>query len=346
MFLKEKFKLSSSVNQYVLAYFVFVLLFYGIRYTADWASYTQMIEHPELSPDLLFRFLAERVRGECGFSYIYQLHIVLMGGIYLLLLKRTVGCPVLAIIYAIDIYLFMANQIRFYLAWPLMLLAILSFYRKEFVAFALLAFLAVMSHKSLILLFPAALVCDWALHRWPFSRALVILTAITLASGLLTWVDFGSGFWLGRLQVYQEMGKDVTFIRAVYNQLPYLVCLALVVSVHRRVLKAFPNVLTEDGTYRYLLVLSLTPLLFVGFSFYMMVFSQRFSQSMILIWFMYFYWCYRKYSDVTLKEGIRIASVVVFLINPFFACVSALIKENYFNCSEIFKMLLSYSLFS
>lgn len=80
MFLKEKFKLSSSVNQYVLAYFVFVPLFYGIRYTADWAAYTQMIEHPELSSDLLFRFLAERVRGECGFSYIYQLHIVLMGG--------------------------------------------------------------------------------------------------------------------------------------------------------------------------------------------------------------------------------------------------------------------------
>lgn len=66
MFLKEKFKLSSSVNQYVLAYFVFVLLFYGIRYTADWATYTRMIEHPELSLDLLFRFLAERVRGECG----------------------------------------------------------------------------------------------------------------------------------------------------------------------------------------------------------------------------------------------------------------------------------------
>lgn len=83
MFLKEKFKLSSSVNQYVLAYFVFVLLFYGIRYTADWATYTQMIEHPELSSDLLFRFLAERVRGECGFSYIYKLHIVLMGGGYI-----------------------------------------------------------------------------------------------------------------------------------------------------------------------------------------------------------------------------------------------------------------------
>lgn len=227
-----------------------------------------------------------------------------------------------------------------------MLLAILSCYRKEFVAFVLLAFLAVMSHKSLILLLPAVLVCDWALNRWPFSRALVILTAITLASGLLTWVDFGSGFWLGRLQVYQEKVKDATFIGAVYNQLPYLVCLALVVSVHRRVLKAFPNVLTEDGTYRYLLVLSLTPLLFVGFSFYVMVFSQRFSQSMILIWFMYFYWCYRKYSDVTLKEEIRIASVVVFLINPFFACMYALIKEHYFNCSEIFKMLLSYSLFS
>lgn len=63
MFLKEKFKLSSSVNQYVLAYFVFVLLFYGIRYTADWATYTRMIEHPELSLDLLFRFLAERVNG-------------------------------------------------------------------------------------------------------------------------------------------------------------------------------------------------------------------------------------------------------------------------------------------
>ena len=32
-------------------------------------------------------------------------------------------------------------------------------------------------------------------------------------------------------------------------------------------------------------------------------------------------------------------------INPFFACVYALIKEHYFNCSEIFKMLLSYKLF-
>lgn len=346
MFFKERFKLSSSVNQYVLAYFVFVLLFYGIRYTADWAPYTQMIEHPELSPDLLFRFLAERVRGEFGFSFIYQLHIVLIGGAHLLLLKRTVGCPFLAVIYAIDIYLFMANQIRFYLAWPLMLLAILSFYRKEFVAFALLAFLAVMSHKSLILLLPAALVCDWALRRWHFSRALIILTGITLATGLLTWVDFGSGFWLGQLQVYQEMGKDATFIGAVYNQLPYLICLALVVSVHRCVLKVFPNVLTEDGIYRYLLVLALTPLLFVGFSFYVIVFSQRFAQSMILIWFMYFYWCYRKYSDAPLKEGISIASVVVFLINPFFACVYALIKGYYFNCSEIFKTLLSYSLFS
>ena len=79
------------------------------------------------------------------------------------------------------------------------------------------------------------------------------------------------------MQAYQGMGKDATFIGAGYNQLPYLVCLALVVSVHRWMLKAFPNVLTEDGTYRYLLVLSLTPLLFVGFSFYVMVFSQRFS---------------------------------------------------------------------
>lgn len=75
-----KLKLTSSVNQYILAYFIFTLLFYGIHYTADWAAYEQMIERPELSSDLLFRFLAERVRGDFGFSFIYQLHIILMGG--------------------------------------------------------------------------------------------------------------------------------------------------------------------------------------------------------------------------------------------------------------------------
>lgn len=56
MFLKEKVRLSSSVNQYVLAYFVFVLLFYGTHYTVDRAPYTQMIEHSELSRIYSFGF--------------------------------------------------------------------------------------------------------------------------------------------------------------------------------------------------------------------------------------------------------------------------------------------------
>ena len=54
MFLKEKVRLSSSVNQYVLAYFV--LLFYGTHYTVDRAPYTQMIEHSELSRIYSFGF--------------------------------------------------------------------------------------------------------------------------------------------------------------------------------------------------------------------------------------------------------------------------------------------------
>lgn len=330
-------------NRYLLAYVIFVLMFIGIRYTSDWNGYQKFLETPELCPDLLFRFIAEYVHGKIEFSTIYKAHIFLMGGVYLLLIRRTVDCPAIAILYAVDIYLFMANQIRFYLAWPIMLLAIFSFYKKEFIIFAILAILSILSHKSVILLLPCAFLCNFFLRRMCFEKAICLLFGISLVVGLFSWHDFGSGFGLRQLHYYQQISKSATITGLFFAQLPYLTCLALIISIHRSISKITPNVL-DDLIYRYLLVLSLVPILFIGFSFYVTVFSQRFSLSMILIWFMYFYWSYCKYANRKQREGIVVVAAVVFFINPFFACFYALYKGNYFHCMEIFRMLHSYSL--
>ncbi len=331
-------------SQYIFAYFIFVFLFVGLNYTADWGWYVSFLDSPYLCPDILFRFIAECLQGSVSFTWVYKTHILLMGMLYLILIRRTVDFPFIAVLYAIDIYLYMANQIRFYFAWPIILLSIYSFYKKEYVLFVVLAVIAVFSHKSVILLLPAVFLCDFILCHVRFEKALFLLTSMSILIGSFTWFDFGSGFGFNQIYAYQRIAENITFIGAIYNQIPYFVCLTVIICVHQFILKVKQNVL-EDRIYRYLLILSLTPVIFVGISFYLIVFSQRFSQSMTLVWFMYLYWCYRKYSNSDLKCSIRIVSVIIFIINPFFSCVYALIKQNFYNCLEIFKMIKSYGLF-
>ena len=320
---------------------VFILLFFGIHYTADWENYEYFILNPEVCPDYLYRYFVYIFSDyEIGYGFLFKIHVLLMALVYVFLARLIIAIPEISIIYAIEIYLLMANQIRFYLAWPLMLLAIYVFYRKKYILFIILSVISVLSHQATAIVIVVVLVCDFVFRRLSFGKFLCLLLSLS------AFLTFFICFCLDdeRINHYKMLHSQATILGGMWNELPFVICILIVARIHNIVLSVRPYV-CHDIKYRYLFCLSMSVVLFLGVGFYLQTCIQRYVESMLLIWMMYIIYCYRIIQIKRFKMEFIQLFFIVIGISPIFSLLYYVLTGKDYSIDELIKMFSSYNIF-
>lgn len=333
-------KISANIKS-GLCFIVYVLIFIGITYTADWSNYENFIVTPEDCPDPLFRFFASFCSCfNLKFSFIFKLYIILMGMAYIYLARKFCVNVFVVIIFAVNVYLLMANQIRFYLAWPLILIAIYDLLERKNISFIFFAVLSFLSHQSVILVFFAFLLCSFISRHCKFASFIFIMLLLSICLAFFSWADFN----VAKISMYQNIHREATILGSLYNEIPFWICSLIIIRVHFVMVKNNENILS-DISYGYLFNLSFCVILFYGIGFFLHIFVQRFVESMILVWLIYVLYCYNKIELIVIKKKLLLLFAVICIVNPFFALLHYFVKEEDYYMTELVETLSSYSLF-
>ncbi len=78
--------LKYSTVGWVIALFIFIIAFWGVRYNSDWEGYSYFYTHSDQSPDIAFGMLSDIFVGyDFEYYYLYRFHIIVMSLAFLFL---------------------------------------------------------------------------------------------------------------------------------------------------------------------------------------------------------------------------------------------------------------------
>lgn len=307
----------------------FILAFWGVTYTADWAGYEQSFENDLERRDLAFGFIGSIMANLGQFEYqsVYRAHVVLMGILFPFFISRWQKNPFfVSTIFVILTYVGLANQIRFYVAFPLVLIGFYALIcKKNWFSFALFSVLAYVFHSSI--LFFIVVVLFFYFHILKRER---LVTNIVLINIFLAIISFwGLKFinqLIGEFSVYLVSDKLSTLAGGIYSAFPSMLAIGLVLFSNHKLKRTNPDLLSNNY-YKYLLVLSVATSVLLTLSFRTQIVRHRFIAPLLLIWIIYFLFVGK--NSKHLKQFSRLSIVVIVLITaawqtivPFYLGVS------------------------
>lgn len=326
--------------QSFFAFIVFVLAYWGVTYTSDWEGYLFFFNNSEISRDPMFAFLSEFFKNR-GYTFtdLYKFHIILISFSYIYIFKSTRVNPLLLIFISIVFnYVAIGNQIRFYLAFPLILLAFWGLVTKRYIFTAILFTIAILEHKSVIILFVVLVVFKCLVYRRSFKKqVLLILFANIIIFFLLKF----SSLFDEKYDNYQSSGNISSLAGGIFNVVPYLLPIYSCLRISKIVRRKAPE-LRDRPIYEFLYTCSIAPLVFLISGLYVQVLTNRFIIAFLPIWFAFFIYVYHYPLPSKTKKTISIMAWISILIIIFwmFCLMPQLGFVDYF--IEIYLMLSSY----
>lgn len=275
--------------QYAFSVVIFVLAFWGITYTSDWGGYEHFFDNDltirgDIASTFIFSFLTQH--NIYDFKVAYRVHVVLMALLYsafFMSLKKN-PIPFVAIIIVLY-YVPVANQIRYYVAFPLALLSVNFFLHKRKLVGILLGAAAISFHFTtslflLLCLFFYYVISLRSQRIWLYILAGVIiyifrdyLIRVLPPSFAEGYMDYFDNEWLS------------SFAGGVYNSIPGIISLCFIMYYHNRI---YPFIAIEElDDYRVLLTLSLSTCVLLPLGFQMQIFYNRMIITLLPIWIIY-----------------------------------------------------------
>ena len=298
-----------ELSKYICAVVLFCLAFWGITYTADWAGYEYAFNNDtSIKNDyaLLLIINILKSHGIFEFRVAYRVHIALMSFLFPLVFIKLKKNPIpLTILFVVLTYVPLANQIRFYVAFPLAILSFLYFTNRKYVTSAVLCVLSVGFHSIILILLFLLIFYYCYIRKNDNSRRNYLyfsigIVFILLVSPLLSYMpeDFYESY-----VAYSESGAISSFIGGLYTLIPILFILVIVFSVDRKARHIMPNFISKHNTMYYSLkTLSVATAILIPLGFKMQIFVNRFI-SPLLVFQIIFLLYIQKYSA---KENKRI----------------------------------------
>lgn len=316
---------------------VFIFLFIGVQYTADWKGYEAYMAAPEMCPDILFSYIAEKST-YFGWSFleVYRLHIVFMAILFVLFIRRYTNYCLLTLIFFVLInYVYIANQIRFFLALPLTYFALVLYINKKIINSIFLLMIACFSHQTMILLFLSGIIVSELIDRVGFKKSILLLFAMTLIAGFLWKVAIN----IDKFSIYQDVWGNVSLLGGMWQSFPIWISLVTIVFVHGKIEK-YDHFVLLNVKYKELLVLSLSCMLFLGIGFNIIIFIERFCLPLVMVWLIYFIYVSKKYSF----NNVFVIGIVICFVNVMFVYVYPFITGKTYLIDEMMNTILSYNL--
>lgn len=278
---------------YILLFFIFTgvfLLFYNISYTDDYSSYELHYTTSTLTSfnDLGF-FALEDIGRLMGFDFRefnnFAIFCQLM--LYsLVFIKFKVNPSFGLTILAILNYVQLANQIRYFIAFPLFLLAAYYLlYKKRFVLGIILSLLSLSFHNGIItlmILYPIYYL--FRNKRTNLRKQIVLFILI----GLIAFLAFKTTMSL--LQNIDEKYLSYTIVSASYQGMAYVLIYPLSIMLVLLYYLRITKYNFEDNLANFTIVVSFFPLIWIMSSFTgYQVINARYVDPFFTIWIISIY---------------------------------------------------------
>lgn len=291
--------------QYLLSSVAFMISFWFVTYTADWAGYEYFFNNEDtIKGDLAFSFLTQLLKS-CGFydySSLFHLHIILMGIIFPIFFYKVKENPLpYTLLYILLYYVPLANQIRYYVAFPLSLLALYYIlYRRKYLVGIVITLLSFLFHRTIIIFIIIGVF-------FSFLRKRIKAPIYVLLGNLVVFLFFPFIYGSSDAEAYSTYRENISSVfGGIYNMIPSVIAIAAVVLLNSKV-KGI-----NDKKYGFLLTLSLASTVLLLLSLRIQILCNRMISPLAPIWVLYFSYCMKK-GYVTKKLGKIVIWGIVFI---------------------------------
>lgn len=211
----------------IIALFLLILAFWGLTYTADWEGYQLNYDGKVDYRDSLITYLSALSLSQgLDFRSFYRIQCILLSLIYVLAIRRlNANSLVMVVVLVLLDYVPVANQIRYYLAFPLSIIALYELIlKKRIVLYLLLSTLAILSHSSIILLH-LSFGSMFVIHKY-FPRYKYLLLII---SNICVFYIIQSNLIEIDEKYHNYFFQVASLKGGIYNSLTFILALCLII---------------------------------------------------------------------------------------------------------------------
>ncbi|WP_350329113.1 EpsG family protein [Myroides marinus] len=250
-----------------------------VTYTTDSESYQTMLEL-DIKRDFLYNIISEGVvkRFNSDYFVMHKIYSVLIISSYLYFLNQVYkGFNVftLSFLYILILYLFLTVQIRYFLAFFLMLNGFYYYYKKERMKYLIFFGLSITNHIGTVLFLPFLL-----FFKYSFKKIVKYVNFISIISFVLFYVlKFLLGGFFNRFHgydVYLTKESESTFLGGIFFMLPYIY---LMWFLKRRYLENY----SIDKLTEFLVKLYVLCFMYMGIAIQLLIIGHRIIIPMYLV---------------------------------------------------------------
>ena len=265
--------------RYLVAIIIISIAFWGIHYTSDWEGYVRAFYNTDFSRDLAFSFLSNLfVKYGFDFRDLFHFHILLMAILYSSLYKN-IGINIIyfALLTLIIGYVGMGNQIRYYVAYPLTLIACFYYYERKFLYSLVCVVLAVMFHYTVFIIYVLFLLMN-CIRFWNKKKQFFLIIFLNI---VIYFIMYRSNFMVeNQYDSYKNVENTSSVMGGLFNLSPLLIPLYYM----RKISNA--DMTNHIIDFLFLLIASSLPLFLL--SIYMQIFGSRMMMALLPVYFGYF----------------------------------------------------------
>lgn len=209
---------------YLLAFAIIVIAYWGVTTNSDWGGYEYWFEHDATGTDIAFTFLSTWFNDHgLTFRMLYRFHIFLIAFFYVLLFRKLSVNPVLfTVLMLLFNYVAMGNQIRYYVGFPMALLALSYFVEEKYVLAAVFGVLAFFFHSSIALFLAIFVFYYFVLSKLKQSSRLIV---VVVANVILFYLIRNMGVSDNFESYLIEKERISSTLGGIYNLFPSMIYL-------------------------------------------------------------------------------------------------------------------------
>lgn len=316
----------------VTSIFCIMLMLYftlGITYTADYNMYAYFFKKGS-GLDYFFDFLSIQFQNlHLNFHDLYDFHIVSMIFLYYLISRKFKSNFFYIFLLYISLdYVHFVNQIRFYLGFPILLLAFYELSRRKWFYFLVLTVLALLCHIALstLLIFVPIY---YLISEKGYIKKMLLLSAICFALVYLLFIK-GLGSQIEHYGEYFNKSGISSFYGGVFYAIPMIVLVTFFYFQSIQYKKRNKNY-SDDKEFIFLYKLSFLPVIFIPTSFFLQIAGQRYVLPFLFIWLIFFLKMLKNQkSHFKINQMFLMFIIFVFCGSFYYILPDYILKENHF----------------
>ncbi|MDO9254788.1 MAG: EpsG family protein [Bacteroidales bacterium] len=340
-----------KVLSLLLGSFVFYALLYNVTYNSDWDAYYNKYYQIAENSDILFNIISSfyLARGS-DYSNVYHFHIVLIGIGFFYFASRFSYSGILTII---SIYLLfqlvaVSNQIRYFVAFPLFLIAAYNLIvRQNKFFFFLWGILSVSSHLGIILMYPF-IYFYYKISSEQYFKKLILYSLVFAGSTYLIYAAFLIYVNFLHFSAYFDQSWLSSFSGGLLNSTIWILWLVYIFLKNKRLSVSHSKALETDIKYQFLYKLSLYTVIFFPASLILQILCHRYMIASLIVWIIFIIYSLQYESSLLKRLGaisIFIGLVVVTFIYQYILPRILIGNADFEPIEQIFELFYSNTFF-